>query len=383
MRVRLSRLRDRLSAGYESGVLAARVSAVAMLASIAIGAAVTGQTYLSMLGHGHSLGRMLAWQVATWSFWGMVAPLVVHEGVVLAGAGTRPAARWQTAACGGALILLHVLVASVLALWIQPFVPVVTSGLLQTFGTQFVTLLPVDLLACLALVLVGWVLGMARAARQLELRESRLEAELAKARLEALRLEIQPHFIFNTLNTIAALVRLRSNDAALEMIVGLGELMRLTLDRANEQQVTLGAEIDLTARYIDLQRARFGDRLMIDYRVAEACRAVLVPSFVLQPLVENALRHGMGPRAQQCRLEIGASLDDGGLHVWVTDDGVGLPPGFDVTRDARTGLGNVRSRLARLYGAHARLAIEPQAGGGTRATLVVPEQYGALVKAAV
>lgn len=367
------------------GVSSWWVFVVALLTSSGIGAAITGHTYLSMLGHGHSLAGMLIWQIGSWSFWGLAAPFVVGltAGMRRSGCTSARCAVVKLGALGLLLVPLHILFASQLALWVQPFVPMVIMGIGEMFQAQLATFLPVDILAYATLVLVGWAMAESLAKRQLELRESRLEAELAKARLEALRLEIQPHFLFNTLNTIAALVRLRSNDAALEMVVGLGDLMRQTLDRANDQQVSLASELDFTKRYVDLQRARFGERLDVEYRVPEACRDVLVPTFILQPLVENALRHGMGPRAQQCRLEIGAELADAHLHVWVSDDGVGLIPGFDLQRDARTGLGNTRSRLERLYGASARVTIERQPGGGTRASLLVPQQYPISARAAV
>lgn len=155
-----------------------------------------------------------------------------------------------------------------------------------------------------------------------------------------------------------------------------------TLERANDQQVTLDAELDFTKRYVDLQRARLGDRLRVEYRVAEACRDVLIPTFILQPLVANALRHGMSPRMQQCRLEVGAALTNDGMHVWVTDDGVGLAPGFDVARDERTGIGNTRSRLDRLYRSIARFTLEKQPGGGTVASLVIPERRAVAAKVA-
>jgi LytS/YehU family sensor histidine kinase len=214
--------------------------------------------------------------------------------------------------------------------------------------------------------------AVSQLARQLEIRESGLEAELAKAQLEALRLEIKPHFLFTTLNAISALIRRNANDRALDMLIGLSELMRHTLERTNDPLTTLDAEMDFTKRYVDLQQARFADRLDVSYVIDHECRALGVPTFVLQPLVENAIRHGMARHARRCRLEVGARLEQEMLHLWVSDDGVGLPATFDLERDSRTGLGNTRSRLERLYGRSAQLRVSPREGGGTVADILVP-----------
>jgi LytS/YehU family sensor histidine kinase len=234
-------------------------------------------------------------------------------------------------------------------------------------------LLPIDLLAFSLLVLVGWTLAVYYRARWLEVRESRLETDLARANLEALRLEIQPHFLFNTLNAIAALIRRKANDRALDMLVRLSSLMRQTLDRPEEALLPLDAEVAFTRQYVDLQQVRFADRLDVRYHIDEACRDLAVPTFLFQPLVENAIRHGVGGRSEACQIEIGAALaPPGGLHLWITDDGVGLPPGFDLARDAGTGLGNIRSRLHHLFGQTATFAVGPREGGGARVDIRLP-----------
>jgi two-component system, LytTR family, sensor kinase len=351
----------------------ARVIILSGLAgAIVLSGAISTQTYLSMLGHGHSYRSTLAWQLSIWSLWALAAPLVLRKGGQLA--VERDPARdisKQAALLGIGLITAHLAFAAWMALLFQPYEPNIESGFVEAFARQF-SVLPVDLLVYGAMVLIGWTLTVSRAARRLEVRESRLEAELARAQLDALRLEIQPHFLFNTLNAIGALVRLQATDRALEMLVGLSELMRSTLDRTGEQLCTLEAELDFTKRYVDLQLARFGERLLVDYRVEPSTLELQVPTFALQPLVENALRHGLGVQSRRCRLEIGTSIEQATLHVWVRDDGVGLPPGFDITRDAGTGLANIRSRLERLHGAEGRLELHSMPGGGTEARLVVP-----------
>ncbi len=201
-----------------------------------------------------------------------------------------------------------------------------------------------------------------------------LRARVLSRELEALQARINPHFLFNTLNSIAALIRTRDNNAALTMLVGLSELMRSTLDRPAGQLLPLGEEVNLVKRYVDIQRARFGDRLDVSYRIDSACEEVDVPAFLLQPIVENALRHGLAERGP-CHVEIGASAHDGSaVRLWVTDDGSGLPPGFDLRRHAGTGLSNASARIKRLYGSAASLTLRANAPTGTVVELILPRR---------
>jgi two-component system, LytTR family, sensor kinase len=334
---------------------------------------ISAQIYLSMRGHGHSAARIFVWQLAGWGFWALLAPTVLRQAGRLRREGRRlPRHVPGVAAIGLLIIAVHILVISQLTAWIQPFVPVVTYGFEEALIGQFGSLFVVDLFVYVTLLATGSAFAAYQRTVRLELRDSQLQTELARAHLEALRLEIQPHFLFNTLNSIAALIRRGTSDQALEMLLGLSELMRTTLDRGGENLVTLGAEIDFAGRYVDLQRHRFADRLEVQYDVGESCREMSVPTFLLQPLVENALHHGVARTAGACRLEIGARVEAGRLRVWVADRGAGLPPGFDVRQDAGTGLGNIRARLERLYGSAARLDVRTTAAGETVAEVLVP-----------
>lgn len=346
----------------------------AVPAAAIVAAAISAQTYLSMLGHGHSFTGILTWQLSCWILWAFAAPIVLRMGSQLTAGPHRAAGAWsRVLALGAVFVAVHVILVSQLTLWFQPYVPIMASGYRQAFVIQLGSLLPIDLLAYATLVLVGVALSLYYRARQMEVRESQLQADLARAHLETLRLEIQPHFFFNTLNAISALIRSKSNDRALDMLVGLGELMRQTLGRTGEQLVTLDDEMEFTRRYVDLQQVRFADRLDVKYEVADECRELRVPTFVLQPLVENALRHGMGRQLRRVQLEVGARLErDGHLHLWISDDGIGLAPGFNLDRDARTGLANTRSRLRRLYGRSAHLDVRSRREGGVVADVFIP-----------
>lgn len=334
---------------------------------------ISAQIYLSMRGHGHSAVRIFVWQLAGWGFWALLAPTVLRQGGQLRREGRRLPRHLPTVAVIGLLaIAAHIVVISQLTAWIQPFVPVLTYGFQEALVGQFGSLFVVDLFVYVTLLATGSALAAYGRTVGLELRDSQLQTELAWAQLEALRLEIQPHFLFNTLNAIAALIRRGSNDQALEMLLGLGELMRTTLDRAGEHVVALGTEIDFTRRYVELQRNRFSDRLEVLYDVDESCREFTVPTFLLQPLVENALHHGVARKSGPCRLEIGARVTEGRLRVWVSDSGAGLPAGFTVNGNARTGLGNIRARLDRLYGGAARLDVRANGAGVTIADVFLP-----------
>jgi signal transduction histidine kinase len=339
--------------------------------------AITTQTYLSMLGHGHSFGRILAWQLSAWSFWALVAPLVLRRGAEAA-ERTRTASRFAVRVVlpGAALIALHAALTSQLAVWFQPFVPVETYDFSGALRSQLPAFFAIDVLAYGLLVVAGGAIAVRQRAQQLELRESRLEAELTRAQLHALRLEIEPHFLFNTLNAIAALIRLKDNSRALDMLVGLSDFMRSNLDHSRDQFAPLSNEIEWVRRYVTLQQTRFADRLDVSYDIDADCLNVRVPTLVLQPIVENALRHGVGRQPKRCRIVVGARREDRRLTLRVVDDGAGLPAGFDISRDAGTGLSNTRSRLAHIYGNGASLDIRRGERGGTSVAITVPVEDG-------
>jgi len=329
------------------------------------------QIYLAMWNHGHSFLRMVVWQMALWAFWLCSAPWILR----VAGRNTRLRV---LAPLGLGLVLLHLVAAGLATSWIIPFAVVgqpytgLEYSLMDWIRVAVPYILLPDPAVYLLLIVGGRALASSERAWQLELRESQLESDLSRAQLDALRLEIEPHFLFNTLNSIAALIRLNDNGAALAMLLRLSDLMRSTLDRTSGQYTSLGEEVAHVARYVDLQRARFNDRLTVVYAVDPTCDPLPVPAFLLQPIVENALRHGLSPNARPGRIEIGARQDGGSLRLWVRDDGTGLPASFDLQRDAGTGLRNISARLERIYGPHAQLALRTNETGGTTAEVLLP-----------
>jgi LytS/YehU family sensor histidine kinase len=210
-----------------------------------------------------------------------------------------------------------------------------------------------------------------RRSREHELRAARLQAQLGEAQLEALGAQLHPHFLFNALQGVSTLIH-RDARAADEMLTRLGELLRLTLQRGGRHEVPLAEELVLLGHYLAVMEVRFQDRLAVTLDVPAALGEALVPHFVLQPLVENALQHGLARRGGQGRVLIAGARTGDELELAVVDDGPGLGDGARAFPREGVGLSNTRRRLAQLYGARGTLAIEPAPGGGLRVTLRVP-----------
>ncbi len=203
------------------------------------------------------------------------------------------------------------------------------------------------------------------------IRAMRLETQLVQARLDVLTAQLQPHFLFNTLHAISALV-LEDPRTANRMITRLSELLRHTFSRARGQQVTLEEELELLDHYVAIQEARFGDRLRVTFQVDPATATATVPTLLLQPLVENAIRYGGGKGGGVAEVQVAISRHDGRLRLEVRDNGPGFPPG--VERSGGLGLANTRARLEQLYGAAYRfeLANGVPPRGGAVATIDIP-----------
>lgn len=207
--------------------------------------------------------------------------------------------------------------------------------------------------------------------RDRERQAAALTTELVQARLDALRMQLNPHFLFNTLHTISALIHEQPATAD-RMVVRLSELLRQTLDRADVHEVPLRQELAFLEGYLDIEKTRFRERLTVDLRIDPAALDCAVPFLLLQPLVENAIRHGIEPREANGRIEITARRAEGQLELSVSDNGPGLPEtAADRAREG-VGLSNTRSRLAHLYGNQQELALASAPGGGLRVNLRVP-----------
>jgi len=274
-------------------------------------------------------------------------------------------------AATGVAVFLEVLVVIVNQRWVRG--PMADSEPLLVAGLRsFVWWLPSDGLLYWAIVGIDYGVGHYRRLRERELRGSQLEAQLSAARLQALKMQLQPHFLFNALHTIGQLVRTGQDALAVQVVAGLGDLLRRVLDSAGTQEVPLKQELEFLRSYLDVEQVRFRDRLKALVDAEPDTLDAQVPYLILQPLVENAIRHGIAPRATTGRLLICARRIAGSLHLTVRDDGAGLPSGQPDPTSGGVGLANTSERLRQLYGDEASIEVVNVDDGGTEARVVVP-----------
>src|SRR5882762_6741017 len=223
------------------------------------------------------------------------------------------------------------------------------------------------------IALTSYSLGYYRRYRESQLKTFQLEAQLSQAQLQALKMQLHPHFLFNTLHSISALLN-KDPESARRMITRLGDFLRLTLENSGSQEVTLEQEMTFLRCYLEIERVRFQDRLVTRIDLGEQTLAAKVPNLILQPIVENAIRHGIAPRSTSGLLEIAAKQVDGVLRIQVRDNGPGLPEHRTSQNQFKKGLGlaNTETRLQRLYGADHLFDLSNDPAGGLIVTLEIP-----------
>ncbi|HXI52397.1 MAG TPA: histidine kinase [Candidatus Saccharimonadales bacterium] len=233
-------------------------------------------------------------------------------------------------------------------------------------------------LAVFAVIVCAWhAWDYYRKLRERETQAAELAARLAQAQLQTLRMQLNPHFLFNTLNAVSSLM-LKDVAAANRMISRLGDLLRLTLEKSDQQEVPLQQEIDFLRRYLDIEQIRFGDRLQLKMEVEPSTLGAAVPHLILQPLVENALHHAIEAREASGQLELRSLRDQGRLVLQVSDNGPGPAPGVAAAPDThgatreRVGLNNTRERLRKLYGDNQQFDLIKNTMGGVTARLSIP-----------
>jgi len=281
------------------------------------------------------------------------------------------------------LHLVVALLASVADIWVwyrwrMIVGPPVPSG--RTFLVQW--LMQIDLAVFTYFVIVAivhavdyhrWYQERLDESHRLELRTAQLETQLATAQLQMLKMQLQPHFLFNTLHAIAELVH-EDPQAADRMVAGLGSLLRISLESAGRQMVTLREELEFLEAYLSIEQVRFRERLSVAVEIDPHALDARVPHLLLQPLVENAIRHGVAPRMAAGRVTVTARRENGRVEIEVADNGRGLPNG--VPGAEGVGLRNTRARLEQLYGKEYRLELTNGTAGGAVARLALPYQTG-------
>jgi two-component system, LytTR family, sensor kinase len=243
----------------------------------------------------------------------------------------------------------------------------------MTFGHMYVLHATLEISVYVGIIVILLLLDARREAAERAVAEARLAERLAAARLESLQAQIQPHFLFNTLNALAVLARKGDGAAVDHALVDLGELLRASFDTPGRHEIRLGEELEFLQRYVGLQRLRFPGRLEVEWRIADETRVALVPALLVQPLVENALEHGLAT-LQGGRVIVAARRDGDVLEIVVSDDGPGFRDGAGGS--GGIGLANTRERLSLLYGQRGTLACGNRAEGGGEVRIRLPWRAG-------
>ena len=326
-------------------------------------------------GMGHAAWRVFSWGILMWLAWAPLTPAMIW----LARRYSLIGEAWKRSLLVHlpAFVLISVIhsaAATAITLTVKPFDnmgaspaafwPRFLSRMQSSFGS--------DLLVYGGVIGICYALDYHRKYREREVLATRLETQLAQAQLDSLRMQLHPHFLFNTLNSIVGLVRDNKNQAAVSMLVGLSDLLRHTLDHSARQEVELREELAFIKLYLSIQEMRFSDRLQVEFNIAPETTKAMVPNLMLQPLTENALRHGLGRTTDSGLIGITSAVADGHLHVTVYDNGAGLPDDWQLKGSKGIGLANTAARLQQLYNDDHQFDIRNRDRGGVEVVIVLP-----------
>lgn len=334
------------------------------------------QSYVSsaVSGKEKDWGRLFLWTLADWYLWAALSPFILW----LARRYRFERETWRQSLfvhlpAGVLFALLH--------LALQAIVQTSTGWTKIEGGSAwsaFLFLVPkkihLELLTYWAIVGISHSLFYYRRYHEREAQTHRLAAELARSQLQTLQMQLHPHFLFNTLHVISELIH-REPRAADRMVARLGDLLRLALEREAAPEVPLSQELEFLSKYLEIERTRFQDRLTVEIEVEPEALDARVPNMILQPLVENAIKHGIAARPEAGRIEVTAARDGQSLRIAVRDDGAGLPEGWQSGGAAQregVGLRNTRQRLEQLYDGEHCFELREAPGGGTEALLSIP-----------
>jgi sensor histidine kinase YesM len=316
------------------------------------------------------LGIAFARQTVTWAVWLGLAPFVIASARKHPFVDSASRGRWlaRQIVIGGGYSIVHSVIAASLRIglgvaYADNIIEAIITSLLLGLGANYLRY---------ALIAVSYqAIVYHRTIRERDAQAARLRVDLAEAKLATLEGRLRPHFLFNTLNAIAALIR--ENPAAAEEMIGqLSDLLRASLKADPLREVSLADELKLVDQYLAIQQARFQERLRVTVCASDAARRAYVPYLILQPLVENAVRHGIAPRESGGHVWIDANQNNEHLVITIEDDGVGIGNAPPELAGTGLGLGGVKSRLEHLYAADHRLDVEARRPSGTRVRIEIP-----------
>jgi two-component system, LytTR family, sensor kinase len=321
----------------------------------------------------HAWAHLFVTLLLSWLPWALATPLVLRLG------RQYPPEQWRRFATWGAHLVAFATIGLVFAAWAAALEELLNPWALvpgpDPFAHLWLDKFYNGLLSYLilygAILLVSHLLDSRERLALQQTEAARLNEQLSKAQLDALRRQIEPHFLFNTLNAIAGLVRENRNDAAVSMIAGLSDFLRRVLEDSNRQQVPLGDELEFVQKYLEIQKVRFAERLQVSVDVSSELFSAQVPSLILQPMVENAVKHGIAKRVRGGAIRIAAFRCNGMLTLNVYNDGPSLPAGWEKTHSG-IGISNVRTRLQSLYGDAFELHMKNRDPDGVEVSVSVP-----------
>ncbi|MGH7616376.1 MAG: sensor histidine kinase [Gemmatimonadaceae bacterium] len=321
--------------------------------------------YSRLVGYPVSLTQLVPAELIFTYAWALLTPFVMYSAKRFPVWGRGNLRNWciQISAMV-AVVVLHVAIFSGATVILDPTVSL--SALPKMFGQSLLSWTVLDSLVFSAIVIVHHAVVYYRVSKDRALRASQLEARLAQAQLQMLRMQLQPHFLFNTLHSISALMH-KDVRRADSMVAALSDLLRMSLQNIGAQEVPLQSELDFLQRYVEIMGLRFGDRLRVTIDVDPETRDARVPNLFLQPLVENSFRHGFGDLGNGS-ISITVRRDGGMLRCDVVDDGRGLRAGH---REG-VGLSGTRQRLAQLYGVRQTFILRGAPGEGVRVSMAIP-----------
>jgi signal transduction histidine kinase len=344
--------------------------AVALVTIAAVGLpSVTAS--LRALAHPSAAWLSLVWQIMTLLGWIACTPLLLggratSDAMERVQGGLTPVGALKHVVVIAALVTLHAV--AIVTMSAALFIPIVPSWNSLVFAA-FVAYLPLDLLAYGAILVLGYISDSERHRRDAARREASLRAESLDSRMSALRARLNPHFLFNALNSVDVLARAGNTAQMSKVLDGLTGLLRYVLDE-RRPTVTLREELDFVGRYLEVQQIRFGDRLRHSIVAQPGAEGAAVPQLLLQPIIENAVEHGIAQTLDGGAVRVEARCDGDVLEVAVEDDGAGIAEG---ALAGGIGLSSTRERLARLFGGDASLVVESRsAARGTRAVIRIP-----------
>jgi two-component system, LytTR family, sensor kinase len=331
------------------------------------------QTVLIMHAEGghHPWPPLFGTELASWLPWALATPLVVNL------ARQHPINRGMSGRTVGIHLAAFAAVSAVAEAWsaelqvlFNPWGHRQSPTFVDTWSTMLLYQVFTFLIAYALILTVTYVVdARERIARQIT-ETSRLNEELSRAQLAALRRQMEPHFMYNTLNSIAGLVRDHRNNAAVSMIVGLSEFLRRASADSHRSQVTLLEEVEYLQRYLEIQKVRFGERLQVSVDIPAELLRAQVPNLLLQPLVENAIKHGIAQRVAGGSVRVAGACHNGSLCLSVYNDGSNVPPDWAGTHTG-VGIGNLRTRLQILHGKDSGLELR-HANAGVEVVVTLP-----------